>query len=195
MTKIRVLKLGGSLLTRKEWPQRLRAWLSGQPAALNLLVIGGGEIVEAVRDLDSAHQFSPAFAHWLCIDLLSATVQIASCLMPELPVIASPEQLRATLASAHTSTPPLICLVHVNAFYGRSATTHFLPEDWSTTSDSLAAWLAVQVNADELVLFKSVATPEGVTSVIELANLGVVDQALGNLADRLNATRIVNLNA
>lgn len=195
MTKIRVLKLGGSLLTRKEWPQRLRAWLSGQPAALNLLVVGGGEIVEAVRDLDSVHQFSPAFAHWLCVDLLSATMQIASCLLPEMPVIANPEQLHVTLASVHTSTPPITCLVHVNAFYGRSVTTPLLPEDWSTTSDSLAAWLAVQVNADELVLFKSVAHPEGITSIIELANLGIVDQTLVNLADRINATRIVNLNA
>lgn len=194
MTKIRVLKLGGSLLTRQEWPQRLRAWLRSQPIALNLLVIGGGEIVEAVRDLDSVHQFSPAFAHWLCIDLLSTTLQIASCLIPEMPVIANPEQLQSTLASAQTSTAPLTCLVHVNAFYGPSVTTPMLPEDWSTTSDSLAAWLAVQVNADELVLFKSVAPPEGATSVIELANLGIVDRAFVKLADHINATRIVNLS-
>ena len=194
MTKLRVLKLGGSLLTRKDWPACLRSWLHSQSPALNLLIIGGGEIVEAVRELDEVHQINAAFAHWLCIDLLSSTLQVASHLLPDLSVITSAGELQSTVAELHTCATPATFLVNVNAFYGRHTTNLLLPEDWSTTSDSLAAWLALQVNADELVLFKSVASPAGVSSVIELADLGIVDRALVRLADRLKAMRIVNLN-
>lgn len=194
MTKLRVLKLGGSLLTRREWPACLRSWLHSQPLALNLLIIGGGEIVEAVREIDEVHRINAAFAHWLCIDLLSSTLKIASHLLPEVPVITNAGELQSAVAAAHTHETPLAYLVHVDAFYGRPTTTPMLPEDWGTTSDSLAAWLALQVNADELVLFKSVAPPAGITSVVELADLGIVDRALVQLADRLKATRIVKLN-
>ncbi len=195
MNKIRVLKLGGSLLNRSDWPSSLKTWLQAEPNALNLLIVGGGELVEAVRELDRAHELNPEFTHWLCIDLLAATLKVANQLIPEFPLISSSDDLEAIIASGRTSGPPSTYMVAIAAFYSLHTSTQRLPEDWNTTSDSLAAWLALQVDADELVLFKSVAAPAGVTSVIELANLGLVDKALPAIADSIKSMRIVNLSA
>ncbi len=93
MSPVRVLKLGGSLLLIPDWPQRLQSWLAAHPAPLDLLLVGGGEIVESVRRLDTQHDFSASFSHWLCIDLLSATARIAAQLLPEFPLIATSEEL------------------------------------------------------------------------------------------------------
>ncbi len=195
MSKLRVLKLGGSLLARRDWPASLRSWLQHQPAATNFLIIGGGDIVEAVRELDGVHQFDAAFTHWLCIDLLSATLHVAKCLLPEVPVITQANELQLALNAARTQATSTLYLVQVAAFYSQQATTPLLPENWNTTSDSLAAWLALLVAADELVLFKSVAAPAGITSVIELSQLGIVDGALLNFADRLKAMQLVDLSS
>ena len=46
---LRVIKLGGSLLTLPDLRTRFEEWLKAQPLALNLLICGGGELVEAVR--------------------------------------------------------------------------------------------------------------------------------------------------
>ncbi len=90
----RVLKLGGSLLLLPDWPERLTAWIQSHPAPLNLLLVGGGQVVDAVRELDRQHNFPAPFSHWLCIDLLSATARIASQLLPTFPLIITADELQ-----------------------------------------------------------------------------------------------------
>ncbi len=46
---LRVIKLGGSLLTLPDWHERFLHWLAKEPPATNLLVIGGGELVDCLR--------------------------------------------------------------------------------------------------------------------------------------------------
>ena len=46
---IRVVKVGGSLLDLPQLPQKLRMWLAAQSPAHNVLVVGGGPLVEQVR--------------------------------------------------------------------------------------------------------------------------------------------------
>lgn len=192
MTCRRVLKLGGSLLTRDDWPNKVRAWLAGQPAALNLMIVGGGEIVEAVRKLDRQHQLGDRFAHWLCIDLLEATHRIACQLLTELPTIDRAAQLDRLLTERHTALPRTY-LVQVAAFYSRFDPPADLPQDWSTTSDALAAWLARLCHADELVLFKSLDPPPGADCPWELSRLGIVDRAMVQVMPQRLPLRIVNL--
>ncbi len=49
---LRVIKVGGSLYPRPDLPARFVAWLRGLPPALNLVVIGGGEVVNGLRLTD-----------------------------------------------------------------------------------------------------------------------------------------------
>ena len=68
-----------------------------------------------------------------------------------------------------------------------------LPERWNVTSDSIAARVARALNADELVLLKSVAWPDG--DIAEAARRGIVDEHLPRelrLAPNLQV-RVVNL--
>lgn len=199
---IRVIKLGGSLLSRPNWPERLEKWLAAQPLADNLLLVGGGEIVEAVRELDRAHQFPASFTHWLCIELMTATFQIARQLLPEFRPVTDPQQFHQLFSQAFRKGPadqtgPANYLIQVTSFYSQVAHTSLLAEDWSTTSDSLAAWLAWELQADELVLLKSVTAPPATTTgrayAEQLALQGIVDAGFPSVWNPAQALRIVNL--
>ena len=239
----RVLKLGGSLLLISDWPRRLHNWLSQYPAPLNLLLVGGGEIVESVRRLDAQHHFSPSFSHWLCVDLLSATTRIANQLLPEFPLVATSDELwqivrqqpRSESTMVETSCPNpeslvgATYLVDVSTFYKRPASQLtatapvqlamtsitnatsstpvpldskagekrlddcLLPESWSTTSDSLAAWLARVVGAQTLILFKSMTPAKQFTTPQSWVEQGIVDAAFADTLPDGMSVQIVNL--
>jgi aspartokinase-like uncharacterized kinase len=204
MTTVRILKLGGSLLVRPDWPMRLRIWLQRQTPAVNLLIVGGGKIIDAVRELDSIHPLDQVYLHWLCVDLLAATFHISSQLLPEFEPIHDAQQLQALCASLGTNSgagkevsesATRNYLLQVAAFYSRTTHTTLMDEDWSTTSDSIAAWLARQAQAEELVLFKSVSAPAGRNDPRFLASLGIVDEGLPVIWGDRPGLRIVNLAA
>jgi aspartokinase-like uncharacterized kinase len=57
-----------------------------------------------------------------------------------------------------------------------------IPASWSVTSDSLAAWLAVDIGAKRLVLVKSCALPACTDNAVALADAGIVDEAFAHFA-------------
>ncbi len=218
----RVLKLGGSLLLLPDWPERLTAWLEAHPAPLNLLLVGGGQIVNAVRELDAQHDFHITFVHWLCIDLLSATARIAGQLLPAFPLITSPAKLQQVVRdgcldesagrkNGDSSQPALqhsqTYIVDVSCFYrapvalsaqGANAVEMPaakcpLPENWDTTSDSLAAWLASLVGATELVLFKSTTPADEYQTPRAWVEQAIVDAAFADVLPPTVSVTIVNL--
>lgn len=191
--KVRVVKLGGSLLARHDWPLRLRKWLSAQPAASTLLVIGGGELVESVRQLDSVHHFPAEFVHWLCIDLLDQTAKIANWLVPECSLIETEDELQIWLSKVAWEQSSRSAIVMVTAFYHRTKHDGRPPKDWTTTSDTLAAVLAQQISADELVLLKSTDALGMGHTAAELSRAGIVDEAFALIMDDGLPFRVVNL--
>ena len=50
-----------------------------------------------------------------------------------------------------------------------------IPQTWEMTSDSLAAWLAAQLDASELILVKSLARVDAHASMAAMAARGWVD--------------------
>lgn len=216
----RVLKLGGSLLLLPDWPERLTAWLQANPAPMNLLLVGGGQIVNAVRELDAQHNFPITFVHWLCIDLLSATARIAGQLLPAFPLLTTPAELQQVVrlerlneshdrADSSSATPGhcLTYIVDVSCFYGVPTVPSAqptdaddvptvpcpLPENWDTTSDSLAAWLASLVGATELVLFKSTAPTSEHQTPQAWVEQEIVDAAFADVLPPTTSATIVNL--
>jgi len=59
-----------------------------------------------------------------------------------------------------------------------------IPASWNITSDSLAAWLAGQVAADELILVKATPVPAE-ADLPTLRQLGIIDAAFCDFAQLL----------
>ena len=73
---VRIVKVGGSLLT---WPQLtavLAPWVARQKGT-NILIAGGGFLADSIRRFDRRLQFGVEEAHWLCVSAMSHTAQRA----------------------------------------------------------------------------------------------------------------------
>ena len=204
MPPLRVAKLGGSLLT---WPlarsrqagpsvaspaplaSALRDWLASQPPAATVLIVGGGERVDRLREQCQREPIGDAAAHWLAIEAMGLNTRAVAALLPEAPLLEHYEALTARL------NIPGTILFDAASFLreiepNRSGTR--LPASWDVTSDAIAGRLAVVLGATELVLFKSLPPPAG-ASLNELASLAYVDRFLPRLEEELPPMRCVNL--
>jgi aspartokinase-like uncharacterized kinase len=188
---IRVVKVGGSLLDLPQFAERLRNWLAVQPPAHNLLVAGGGPLVEQVRAWHAAEPIDDAAAHWMCIDLLTVTAHLLHAWLPEIPLVEDDRLLLQRVGEPGAT-------IFGPAPWMRRAEPGlpgvWLPTSWETTSDSIAGRLAAALPADEFVLLKS-ALPRRWTSreLSALAAVGYIDPVLARMAPELPPTRLVNL--
>jgi len=159
-----VIKVGGSVLARPEWPAELIA-LIGQVARPRLLVVGGGRIVDALRGIDATTPRSPEIMHRLAIDALGLSARLVSDVLG-LPLTAAP------LPDAR------LAVLDVPAWLdaGDAERSRFarLPVGWHVTSDSIAALVAT-VHDARLLLAKSAPPPAAETDLIRLAESGWVD--------------------
>jgi len=181
---LRVIKVGGSLLDWPELAPALRAWLQCQPLASNLLIAGGGTLVEALRELDRVHGLSEAVAHDLAVRAMSITARFLSAILPE-PVLVS------DLPDAATAESHSIAVLDPVELLALSAAQKVLPRSWDTTSDSIAAWIASRAAASELVVLKS-CLPSGHTPAAWSAE-GYVDRHFPAAASGLSVIRCINL--
>lgn len=186
---IRVLKLGGSLLRQAGWPNQLEGWLSEQPGvAVNLLIIGGGEMINAMRELAGVHPLDTAAMHWRCVRLLRATFQIAAELLPSWQQIVTTREFAQHFGRGDVRGNFLLA---VDAFYHPQGELQ-LPENWDTTTDTIAAALAQRTRATELVLLKSCSVAKQ-QDWSELASRGVVDRAFPVVAANVPRIRLIQL--
>jgi aspartokinase-like uncharacterized kinase len=186
---VRVIKLGGSLLDLPDLPDRFRRWLARQPAASNVIVAGGGPLADFLRDADRIHNLDEVAVHWLCVESLTITAQLVALLLPEARLVRGLREVREHLGNG--STPQIFDpqgFVRENGHRAR----HALPPGWEVTSDSIAARVAWELAASELVLLKSAAPPA--STLDGLAAMGYVDASFPRAAAELSV-RIVNLRA
>ena len=189
----RVVKVGGSLLDRVDLTGVLSRWVEQQEDGETLVVVGGGALVDVIRELDAIRPADPVDVHWLCVDLLGVTFRLMSNWF-EWQTVHTPAQLRMRMATGFSRDEPT--LVAVGAFYSRDQDGNqeypMLPRNWQTTTDAIAALLAWRTGADELVILKSCSIdPE--LSLDQLAAQGIVDQAFPRIAKRVPSIRIERL--
>lgn len=142
----RVIKLGGSVLADSHWPEKFRRWLASQPPACNLLVVGGGELANAIRAADATHRLGDRASHWLAIRAMTIQAEIAATLLPEhAGMIREPAQL-LRLAELGLWIAEPYALLQADE---RAADGGTLPHTWDVTSDSIAARLARLMGAGE----------------------------------------------
>ncbi len=184
----RVIKVGGSLLLRPDLPESLSLWIARQSTAENLIVIGGGKLIDAIRQLDQLRPGDPIETHWRCVDLLEVTRQIVSTWFDWESILTGP-QLQDRITNQFSRHRPT--LVAVKSFYDRGSTCD-APLDWRTTSDTIAAVLAKTVHAEELILLKSCAIDPRM-DLIALAQQGIVDESLLRFRSRSLSIRVEQL--
>jgi aspartokinase-like uncharacterized kinase len=187
----RVVKLGGSLLGFEHVQPALRRWLALQPAATNVLIVGGGESVEAIRSFDRRLHLGEEACHWLCIRAMGVTARLAAALWPEFALATRWDELMQRVSDGRS-----VIVFDTEDFLRRDEPARPGPAlecTWSVTSDSIAARVAVVLRAGELALLKS-ALPEGSSlSCTEAAESGYVDPFFPRLAGPIPFLRAVNL--
>jgi aspartokinase-like uncharacterized kinase len=164
-----VVKVGGSLLDWPELPSKLAEFLETRRGDRLVLVVGGGRFADVLRDLDALHQFGEIRSHALALRALDLTAHLLASLLPGTAVIEDVQHLSETWAN---SIVPILAPRRFLEADDRSPDP--LPQAWTTTTDAIAARLAMRLNAKELVLLKSVTIPTGM-DLRKAASLGLVD--------------------
>lgn len=150
-----VLKLGGSLLTLPDLATRIEAVIAQRPHRRCALLVGGGAAADLVRDWDRIHRLGDEIAHRLALQAMSVTAALVAQLLPRATVVRDASALAgAELAGAL----PVLNADDWLAGAERAGRTT-VPHSWQATSDTIAAWLAAALRADELVLLKSIPRP------------------------------------
>jgi len=186
----RVVRVGGSLLEDPLVRDRLRAWLALQPLAPNVFIIGGGPWVEAIRAAFARHSLTEQAAHWLSIRAMGLTAQLALELWPEATLLTEVAEAKAWRRLDAMAVFDVQRMLEADA----ALPTPALPQDWSVTSDSIAALAAQMLQASELVLLKSALPAAGMT-YSQAAEQGYVDSHFPSAAPWLPGVRCVNLRA
>ena len=162
-----VVKIGGSLShdpALREWLTRL--WEVGGGRVV--IVPGGGDFADAVRQYQQEWHFDDLAAHNMCLLAMTQYAILMQGVLPELMLAANEDRIRRALREG---------LVAVWVPTGLMRDTPDSMTNWDTTSDSLAAWLSTMLNAERLVVVKS--CPIAADAQLEtLAAAGVVDLEL-----------------
>ncbi len=196
VSNLRVIKLGGSLLTLPTLSSQFQQWCRANPHPRSLIIVGGGGLVDAVRQIDRANPLREDFAHWVCIDLMQHSARLAHEILAGVGLIETANELQRFLAERHSPTALLnVSIVQIGLCFERCHPNMGLPESWDVTSDALAAAFAIMHGAQELVMMKSCdASGEG-GQLESLVRAGVVDPHFAELAKSINHTHFVNLRA
>jgi len=189
----RVIKVGGSLFDDELLSFKLTRWLGQQSSATNVLVAGGGGLADTIREWARRFSINDVTAHWMCVDLLASSSTLLTVLLPEAVMAGS-----ATLEDvwgARSGGQKLTVVFNPVTFLKQTEASLpgvQLPQNWSVTSDSIAARIAVCFRADELVLLKSIDVPIG-ASLQEVAEMEIVDDYFPQIAGAIQQVRFVNL--
>jgi probable H4MPT-linked C1 transfer pathway protein len=190
-----VVKLGGGVLA---YPDRFDAALDAIGAAARhrrlLVVPGGGPFADAVRSLDRRLRLSEDAAHWMAVLAMDQYAHLIASRLPNAVLVSDPREIGGALDAGSAGQAAILA----PSRWLRDVDP--LPHSWDVTSDSIAAWIAGQIGAQQLVLVKppgasgevvvdawfSRTLPEHVTSVIVPADrLDILLAAVGiTAADR-----------
>lgn len=199
---LRVVKVGGSLLAYDGLVPAFRQWLDRQPPLPTVLIAGGGDLVEIIRQADCRFGLGEEVSHWLCVSAMSVTARLLAALLPEAALVADgvgslfrSTRMPMVNGLAEKDSRPLF-VFDPEPFLREEEHMHFdpLPHTWNVTSDSIAARLAEVLGADELVLLKSASGASHPTREAAAA-AGYVDPYFPRAVANVARVRWVNLRS
>lgn len=171
-----LVKVGGSLLLLHDLPRRLESLFETLGPAKLIVVPGGGPATDFVRKWDRLHQLQITVSHQLAIDSLSLNARLLASVL-------SGSQLAESAVDLRKSNR--VSIVDVSAVFRElhAQNVKLPPPGWHVTSDSLAAWLAIQWRVDEFVLLKSTAAPD------ELSASSICRDELDNYCGKVSGAK------
>lgn len=163
---LRIIKFGGSL----ERSGALKSCLdkaAGLYQEGTVWVPGGGDFAEQVRKAQGHWCFDDITAHAMALLAMGQMALLMRSMHSDLVLARSTAEIirQLSLGKPVVWAPDVDELNHAG-----------VPASWEVTSDSLAAWLAARLSADELILVKSADIPQA-ADVNKLVESGIVDRA------------------
>lgn len=186
---ISLYKVGGSLLTLPDLGERLGNLLQRQSESCPLLIAGGGATADLVREWDHIHNLGNETAHWLALESVRLNEELLRTIVSRATIV---DDEREAMAAWRVEQVPILSVVKF--LRAREATNpHRLPHCWDVTSDSIAAWVTLELNAAELILLKSRDCPAKWDDHTDDELL--VDGYFSNFVPMLNRLGWVNMRA
>jgi 5-(aminomethyl)-3-furanmethanol phosphate kinase len=141
-----VIKVGGALLTLEDALPRALSALNHLSREHSFLVIpGGGPFADAVRSVDQTHALTPDDAHWMAILGMDQYAILIASRIRNAELVAHRDEIARAAARGR---------IPVLAPYRWLREADPLPHSWDVTSDSIAAWVATEIGARQLILVK-----------------------------------------
>lgn len=156
---MRVVKLGGSLLESGKLFACLK-YIAAQNKN-TVVVCGGGVFADTVRNAQKKWHFDDVAAHEMAILGMQQTAILCQNLQPKFALVSKTSELKNHPLAIWS--PDLVELNEAE-----------IKPSWDVTSDSLAAWLAKKLDANELVIVKS-CDIDSALNVAELTEQFIVD--------------------
>lgn len=167
-----VVKLGGSLLARPDWPADVAALVAHlEPGAL--LVVGGGAVVDGLRTLDTAAPLPSETVHLLAIDSMGITARAVAAVL-SLPLSVGPGGSADLGPATARRDIDVTTVLDTPRWLRDGGLIDTLPVGWHVTSDSIAALVATKLHR-RLLLVKSVPPPDCAEDLETLAERGWID--------------------
>ena len=177
-----IVKLGGSMgrdPVLKEWLETLVELGSGRV----VIVPGGGGFADEVREQQDLWRFGDLAAHNMAVLAMAQMALMMQGICPALALATSDADLRRTVQAARVP----VWLPFEVLREQRDMLTN-----WGVTSDSLAAWLANRLNAEELLLVKACSI-EPSMDIASCVEAGIVDQEFARFThDAAYAVTLLN---
>ncbi|MES2182601.1 MAG: uridylate kinase [Pseudomonadota bacterium] len=140
-----VVKIGGSLLAEPELARWLEIFVKLSDGKV-VIVPGGGLFADTVREAQQLSNVSDAVAHHLALLAMDQFGLLLAGMNPALATASSELEIaeRGWQHRGIVWLPSKMILADDN-----------IPKNWQVTSDSLSAWLANKLGAEQLILVKS----------------------------------------
>lgn len=171
-----VVKLGGSLANSEELSQWLDV-IATAGAGKIVLVPGGGPWADEVRAAQTREGFDDSVAHRKALRAMEQYAKVFAGMRANLVPAASIAEIHKVLRNGQ---------IAVWMPYEMVVADPSIPESWDVTSDSLAAWLAKQLNAAALLLVKSLKIDGPQPGIEDLMRRGWVDSAFAKFTSGMH---------
>lgn len=156
--------------------QELSAWLEcieEESKKSDIIIVpGGGEFADNVRELQRSFKFSDQLAHKMALLAMTQFGYLLHELNPSIKVVHDINTLFENLGKGL----PLLWLpmTLLDDFTEISA-------NWDYSSDSIALWLAMKLSATRLILVKSMALTDDESTFMHLIDKGYLDKGFQGL--------------